>query len=127
MRGGTSRGPYFRREDLPEDRETLAEVLMAAVGAGHPLNIDGIGGGAAVTTKVAMLSQSTEPGVDIDYFFGQVGVSEREGTLINPRGMNRSAGRSGPKGNSPQAMKLEKVPTVVHSGYLAATALRSGI
>ena len=56
MRGGTSRGPVFNRADLPEDREQLARVLIAAVGAGHPLNIDGIGGGAAVTTKVVMLS-----------------------------------------------------------------------
>ncbi|MBY8974583.1 4-oxalomesaconate tautomerase [Rhodobacteraceae bacterium NNCM2] len=77
MRGGTSRGPYMNRADLPEDRETLAKVLIAAVGAGHPLNIDGIGGGAAVTTKVAMLSRSAEPGVDIDYFFAQVSVEEK--------------------------------------------------
>ncbi len=76
MRGGTSRGPYILRSDLPEDRETLAEVLISAVGAGHPLNIDGIGGGAPVTTKVAMISRSDEPGVDIDYFFGQVSVAE---------------------------------------------------
>ncbi len=77
MRGGTSRGPYFRRENLPEDQETLAEVLMAAVGAGHPLNIDGIGGGAAVTTKVAMLSRSNHDWAEIDYFFAQVAVKER--------------------------------------------------
>ena len=74
FRGGTSRGPYFRREDLPEDLEPLARVLVAAVGSGHKLNIDGIGGGAAVTTKVAMLSRSETPGCDIDYFFAQVGV-----------------------------------------------------
>lgn len=74
FRGGTSRGPYFWREDLPEDLETLARVLVAAVGSGHKLNIDGIGGGAAVTTKVAMLSRSETPGCDIDYFFAQVGV-----------------------------------------------------
>lgn len=77
LRGGTSRGPYFRREDLPADRETLAEVLMAVVGAGHPLNIDGIGGGAAVTTKVAMLSRSDHDWAEIDYFFAQVAVTER--------------------------------------------------
>ena len=77
MRGGTSRGPYFNRADLPADRETLAEVLIAAIGAGHPLNIDGIGGGAAVTTKVAMLSRSEADGADIDYFFAQVAVTER--------------------------------------------------
>jgi 2-methylaconitate cis-trans-isomerase PrpF len=77
LRGGTSRGPYFRRGALPEDRETLAEVLMAVVGAGHPLNIDGIGGGAAVTTKVAMLSPSEHDWADVDYFFAQVAVEER--------------------------------------------------
>ena len=74
MRGGTSRGPYFNRADLPEDREHLAQLLIAAVGSGHPLNIDGIGGGNAVTTKVAMLSASDDEWADIDYFFGQVSV-----------------------------------------------------
>ncbi|PWR00754.1 4-oxalomesaconate tautomerase [Meridianimarinicoccus roseus] len=77
MRGGTSRGPYFRRADLPTDRETLAEVLLAALGSGHPLNIDGVGGGAAVTTKVAMLSTSDDDWADIDYFFAQVSVEDR--------------------------------------------------
>ncbi|MSU90246.1 4-oxalomesaconate tautomerase [Rhodobacteraceae bacterium 2CG4] len=77
MRGGTSRGPYFRRADLPADLDTLAQVLLSALGSGHPLNIDGIGGGAAVTTKVAMLSPSAEPDADIDYFFAQVSVEDR--------------------------------------------------
>jgi 2-methylaconitate cis-trans-isomerase PrpF len=76
MRGGTSRGPVFNRADLPEDRDALARVLIAAVGAGHPLNINGIGGGAAVTTKVVMLSPSKLPDADIDYFFAQVAVEE---------------------------------------------------
>lgn len=77
MRGGTSRGPYFNRADLPEDLETLAEVLIAVVGSGHPLNIDGIGGGASVTTKVAMLSRSDDEWADVDYFFAQVSVEDR--------------------------------------------------
>ena len=72
MRGGTSRGPYFNARDLPEDRHVLTEVLLAAVGSGHPLNIDGIGGGAAVTTKVAMLSKSDSDWADIDYFFVRI-------------------------------------------------------
>ena len=74
MRGGTSRGPYFNRADLPEDLDQLAQVLIAAVGSGHPLNIDGIGGGNAVTTKVAMLSASDDEWADVDYFFAQVSV-----------------------------------------------------
>ncbi|MGA1288482.1 MAG: 4-oxalomesaconate tautomerase [Rubrivivax sp.] len=77
MRGGTSRGPYFLRSDLPSDLDKLSEVLIGVVGAGHEINIDGIGGGVAVTTKVAMVSRSEVPGVDIDYFFAQVGVTER--------------------------------------------------
>ncbi len=76
MRGGTSKGPYFDRTDLPEDRDELAKVLIAAVGAGHPLNINGVGGGNPVTTKVAMLSRSEHEWADIDYFFAQVAVDQ---------------------------------------------------
>ena len=76
MRGGSSRGPYMNRADLPADQDRLAAVLVAAVGSGHPLNIDGIGGGNAVTTKVAMLSPSDSAWADIDYFFAQVSVED---------------------------------------------------
>lgn len=77
MRAGTSRGPFFRKSDLPDDRDTLSKVLIAAVGAGHPQNIDGLGGGSAVTTKTAILSASEEEGIDIDYFFAQVAVDKQ--------------------------------------------------
>lgn len=77
MRGGSSRGPYFNRADLPHDRETLSKVLVAAVGSGHRLNIDGVGGGDAVTTKVAMLSRSDDEHADIDYLFAQVSVEDQ--------------------------------------------------
>ena len=77
MRGGTSRGPYFNRQDLPQDQPTLEQALIAAIGSGHPLNIDGIGGGSAVTTKAAILSPSTDPWADVDYLFAQVSVEDR--------------------------------------------------
>lgn len=77
MRGGTSRGPFLNRADLPEDLDELAEILIAAVGAGHPINIDGVGGGTEVTTKVVMVSPSKDEWADIDYFFAQVAVGER--------------------------------------------------
>lgn len=77
MRGGSSRGPFFNKKDLPESRETLADVLVSALGSGHALNIDGIGGGNAVTTKVAILSESTDEWADVDYFFAQVSVLDR--------------------------------------------------
>ena len=78
MRGGTSRGLYFNRAEMPQDQDALAKTLIAAVGAGHPLNIDGMGGGNAVTTKVAMLSPSKDPWADVDYFFAQVSVEEEK-------------------------------------------------
>ena len=68
MCGGTSRGPYFNRADVPEELDDLAGVLVTVVGSGHPLNIDGIGGGSAIKTKVAKLSKSDDEWVDIDYF-----------------------------------------------------------
>ena len=77
MRGGTSRGPYLNAADLPEDRDTLTEILIAIIGSDHPLNIDGIGGGTAVTTKVAMLSPSKDDWADVDYLFAQVSVEDR--------------------------------------------------
>lgn len=76
LRGGTSRGPYFKRADLPEDRDELSRVLVQVIGSGNPRNIDGIGGGDAVTCKVAMLSPSQEDVADVDYFFAQVDVME---------------------------------------------------
>lgn len=78
MRGGTSRGPFFNRADLPEDLAALSRILVAITGSGHPMNIDGIGGGVAVTTKVAMLSPSEDDWAEVDYFFAQVSVETRE-------------------------------------------------
>lgn len=77
MRGGTSRGPYFHKDDLPVDRDVLADVLISVLGAGHPFNIDGVGGGTAVTTKVAILSKSQDDWPDVDFFFAQVSVDEK--------------------------------------------------
>ena len=77
MRGGSSRGPFFNRADLPADLGELSEILISVVGSGHPLNIDGVGGGNAVTTKVAMLSESEDDWADIDYFFAQVSVEKQ--------------------------------------------------
>jgi len=91
MRGGTSRGPYFLRGDLPEEREKLAGVLLAVIGAGHPGNIDGLGGGSAVTCKVAMLSRSDHPSADIDYFFAQV-ISTKSEVDFSPSCGNILAG-----------------------------------
>ena len=77
MRGGTSRGPYFNAADLPENRDDISRILLQVIGAGHPLNIDGIGGGNQVTNKVAILSRSNDEETDIDYLFAQVSVTDQ--------------------------------------------------
>lgn len=76
MRGGTSRGPYFLARDLPDDAAQRDAVLLAAMGSPHPLQIDGIGGTSSLTSKVAIVSPSDEPGVDVEYLFAQVSVDE---------------------------------------------------
>jgi 2-methylaconitate cis-trans-isomerase PrpF/tripartite-type tricarboxylate transporter receptor subunit TctC len=77
MRAGTSRGPFFLREWLPEDDETRDQVLIGAIGASDPLQLDGVGGGSTLNSKVAIVSRSTRPDCDLDYLFAQVGVGQR--------------------------------------------------
>ncbi|VCU70174.1 4-oxalomesaconate tautomerase [Pigmentiphaga humi] len=74
MRGGTSRGPYFRSEWLPSDIAKRDRVLLAAMGSPHELQIDGLGGANSLTSKVAIVSRSQQPGCDVDYLFAQVSV-----------------------------------------------------
>ena len=76
MRGGTSRGPYFRAADLPADPATRDRVLLAAMGSPDLRQIDGLGGADTLTSKVAIVSKSTRPGVDVDYLFAQVDVGK---------------------------------------------------
>jgi 4-oxalomesaconate tautomerase len=72
IRGGTSKGLYFRAEDLPSDRASRDAVLLAAMGSPDPREIDGMGGGHPLTSKVAVVSRSTRPDADVDYLFLQV-------------------------------------------------------
>jgi 2-methylaconitate cis-trans-isomerase PrpF len=74
MRGGTSRGPFFLREDLPADDEAMKRVLLRVMGSPHVRQVDGIGGADPVTSKVAMVRRSTHPDADVDYLFAQVFV-----------------------------------------------------
>ncbi len=76
MRGGTSRGPYFHASDLPADPAERDRVLLAVMGSPHDLQLNGLGGGNSLTSKVAIVSRSTQPGCDIDYLFAQVFVDE---------------------------------------------------
>ncbi|WAH55431.1 2-methylaconitate cis-trans isomerase PrpF [Pseudomonas silvicola] len=80
MRGGTSKGVFFKLDDLPADarqpgpaREAL---LLRVIGSPDPYGkqIDGMGGATSSTSKTVILSQSTRPGHDVDYLFGQVAI-----------------------------------------------------
>jgi len=76
MRGGTSKAAYFLAADLPAAGAARDRLLLAAMGHGEPRQIDGIGGGAPLTTKVAIVSASADPRADVDYLFGQVVAAE---------------------------------------------------
>src|SRR5690606_14847060 len=72
MRGGTSKGPFFLESDLPPPGEERDRVLLRVLGALEPRRIDGIGGPDPLVNKIAIISASTRPGVDVDYLFAQV-------------------------------------------------------
>ncbi|HSI57844.1 MAG TPA: 4-oxalomesaconate tautomerase [Ideonella sp.] len=77
MRAGTSRGPFFLREWLPQDELARDQALIGAIGASDLLQVDGVGGGSTLTSKVAIVSRSRQPDCDVDYLFAQVGVGQQ--------------------------------------------------
>lgn len=72
MRGGTSKGPFFRGKDLPRDPDERDRFLLAVMGSPHPLQIDGVGGGHPLTSKVGIVSVPVEPEIDLDFLFLQL-------------------------------------------------------
>ncbi len=74
MRGGTSKGPYFKVSDLPADIPTRDKVLLAAMGSPDIRQIDGLGGADTLTSKVAMVRPSLRDDCDVDYLFAQVDI-----------------------------------------------------
>jgi 4-oxalomesaconate tautomerase len=76
MRGGTSKGAYFLSSDLPADTATRDKILLSVMGSPDPRQIDGIGGADPLTSKVGIISNSSRPGIDVDYLFAQVFVDK---------------------------------------------------
>lgn len=76
LRGGSSKGAYFLAEDLPTSPAERDELLLRILGSPDERQIDGIGGGHPLTSKVAVVSGSESPYADVDYLFLQV-VPER--------------------------------------------------
>ncbi len=72
MRGGTSKGPFFKAADLPADIATRDKVLLAALGSPDKRQIDGVGGAHPLTSKVGIVSLSERAGVDLEFLFAQL-------------------------------------------------------
>ncbi|HCB75624.1 MAG TPA: 4-oxalomesaconate tautomerase, partial [Sphingomonas bacterium] len=76
MRGGTSKGGYFLKDDLPADPAARDAFLLRIMGSPDSRQIDGMGGADPLTSKVAVVSKSDREGVDVDYLFLQVFVDK---------------------------------------------------
>ena len=80
MRGGTSKGVFFRLQDLPEAAQTPGpardNLLLRVIGSPDPYGkqIDGMGGASSSTSKTVIIAKSTQPNHDVDYYFGQVSI-----------------------------------------------------
>jgi 2-methylaconitate isomerase len=76
MRGGTSKGVFFRAEDLPADKAARERILLRVIGSPdrYGKQTDGMGGATSSTSKIVILSKSERPDCDIDYLFGQVSI-----------------------------------------------------
>src|SRR5215471_15279724 len=91
MRGGTSKGPFFLASDLPSDVHLRDRVLLAVLGSPDARQIDGVGGADPLTSKVAIVSRSSRPGIDVDYLFAQV-VVDKAVVDVSPNCGNMLAG-----------------------------------
>jgi 2-methylaconitate isomerase len=82
MRGGTSKGVFFKLEDLPENARkpgsALDAILLRVIGSPDPYgkHIDGMGGATSSTSKCVILSKSMRPDHDVDYLFGQISIDK---------------------------------------------------
>src|SRR5690349_14229377 len=78
MRGGTSKGVFFLKDDLPEDPTTREKLLLRVIGSPdrYGKHTDGMGGATSSTSKVVILSKSRRPDCDVDYLFGQVAIDK---------------------------------------------------
>lgn len=76
MRGGTSKGGYFLKDELPADTAKRDAFLLRVMGSPDPRQIDGMGGADPLTSKVAVVAKSERGGIDVDYLFLQVFVDQ---------------------------------------------------
>lgn len=75
VRGGTSKGLFILRNDLPSDEKERDKVILRLFGSPDLRQIDGLGGAELLTSKVAIVGPSTHKDAAVDYLFGQVGIN----------------------------------------------------
>lgn len=76
FRGGTSKGMFFLESDLPKDKKMWTEMLLSLMGSPDYLQIDGLGGAIATSSKAAIVSKADNDSYDVDYLFAQVSVDK---------------------------------------------------
>lgn len=78
MRGGTSKGCLFHKNDLPKDKSEWDSIFLQAMGCPDPKQIDGLGGTVSSNNKIVVVWKSEEENIDIDYLVGQVIVGKKQ-------------------------------------------------
>jgi 4-oxalomesaconate tautomerase len=91
MRGGTSKGPFFDKRELPSNRKDRDAILLKVMGSPDHNQIDGLGAAVTVTSKVVMAEPSKRPNIDVDYLFAQVDIDNPIVDTLPPCG-NMMAG-----------------------------------
>ena len=117
MRGGTSKGVFFRLEDLPQAAQVPGKardkLFQRVIGSPDPYaaQIDGMGGATSSTSKCVILAKSARPGHDVDYLYGQISIDK---DFVD---------WSGNCGN----LSTGAGAFAIHAGYIDATRLKDGV
>lgn len=112
MRGGTSKGCMFLREDLPEDKKEWDSIFLQAMGSPDPKQIDGLGGTVSSNNKIVVVWKSEEEGIDVEYLVGQVIVGKEQVDYKSNCGNMTAA--VGPFAVEEGLVKIEEPITTVH-------------
>ncbi|MCB1588278.1 MAG: putative methylaconitate Delta-isomerase PrpF, partial [Xanthomonadales bacterium] len=115
LRGGTSKGVFFRLQDLPEPAQQPGPardaLLLRVIGSPDPYgkHTDGMGGATSSTSKCVIISPSQQPGHDVDYLYGQVSIDSAFVDWSGNCGNLSSA--VGPFAIAPGMLDASKLPT----------------
>lgn len=110
-RGGTSRAIFFHEKDLPKSIAEQDQIIIEAIGSGHSLQVNGLGGGNPLTSKCAIIGPPGVPEADVNYTFVYPGVTQK------------IADRKGNCGNISSAVG----PFAVNEGLVAATGDQTSV